>query len=522
MCPQQNLSRRFAIVGFVLFRWFELLFKKKKTLVRFLCEWLLFQGVIRDKFPLLLPINFFCSIKIQPWKSFHGPSTWSSSEEYPRNSSKSFSPLPMEKRKWSSMVMSLLDKQQRPFCIIWFAVEATWPSKGPLVSLTQHVFKFLGLSDVHSICSPSIRSALNCCLNRGAQPETTFLTMISRIQPWLSDFKLRKQDLACEGWRSEWYSKKESCHPVRYQFVVSHDRIIRHVCGPFSLKEHDSSCLRMEHKALLRKFPRGDVALADLHRFNLLFNKYRCTSRSSQTSIHTYLPFKLSHQTLYQMSTYCSIWVTSNCIPSPFRLTTGNHISDVHTLINSHSIISIEQTWCQYVWWFKGYLGTLSVEKKKYLGIKQLGNKCGSSGSPVRWRRYFEPTDQTFLLSVKVESYYLIWNRILSRLPHPIVWCESVKKRSVSWALTTTRWHSLLFFNDVVCYSCMKKIWEESLITNFESIPEITHVIHTRLQRSLFLFLVIVYCQTIGNKTVVSLFLVIIDYLSVKAQFHLR
>ncbi len=38
------------------------------------------------------------------------------------------------------------------------------------------------------------------------------------------------------------------------------------------------------------------------------------------------------------------------------------------------------------------------------------------------------------------------------------------------------------------------RLWEESLITDFENIPQITLAIHTRPQRPLFQLLVIVYC----------------------------
>ena len=51
-----------------------------------------------------------------------------------------------------------------------------------------------------------------------------------------SDFKLQKQD--DEDWRSEWYSKKEKCHAAKYQFIASHDRIVRYVSGSFSPKKN--------------------------------------------------------------------------------------------------------------------------------------------------------------------------------------------------------------------------------------------------------------------------------------------
>ena len=101
-----------------------------------------------------------------------------------------------------------------------------------------------------------------------------------------SDFKLQNQDNF--AWKSEQKSYKESCHAARYQFIASHDRILRYVSGPFSPKIHDSACVRSDRDALVKMFPRGDVALADLH-YSLLVTsswkvlKFRCKKRKPRS-----------------------------------------------------------------------------------------------------------------------------------------------------------------------------------------------------------------------------------------------
>ncbi len=78
-----------------------------------------------------------------------------------------------------------------------------------------------------------------------------------------ADFRLQKRDN--KGHRSKHYSRKEKSFAARYQFLVSHDKMIRHVGGPFSPKKHDSACMKRMRKILVQRFCKGDIILGDLH-----------------------------------------------------------------------------------------------------------------------------------------------------------------------------------------------------------------------------------------------------------------
>lgn len=78
-----------------------------------------------------------------------------------------------------------------------------------------------------------------------------------------ADFRLEKRDRLRT--QSDWHSYKEKSHAARYQFVISHDKVFRHVDGYFYPKEYDADCLGGMKDDMKLLFKKGDVMMADNH-----------------------------------------------------------------------------------------------------------------------------------------------------------------------------------------------------------------------------------------------------------------
>jgi hypothetical protein len=78
-----------------------------------------------------------------------------------------------------------------------------------------------------------------------------------------ADFRLEKRDR--EKTKSSWHSYKENSHAARYQFIISHDKVFRHVDGYFYPKDYDADCLNGMKDEVTSIFAKGDIMMADNH-----------------------------------------------------------------------------------------------------------------------------------------------------------------------------------------------------------------------------------------------------------------